>query len=115
MNAVQHLRKTKGTTTSNVSDDVMRLERQQRELTNNAVEEQALQDTRIRTEPESLPIQNASESAPSLEQALESVAKQKKLLQMENFLMTYKRCAMHLRLSNPLWRQMGVRLRIKSC
>ena len=35
----------------------MRLERQQRELTNNAVEEQALQDTRIRTEPESLPIQ----------------------------------------------------------
>ena len=115
MNAVQHLRKTKGTTsTSNVSDDVMRLERQQRELTNNAVEEQALQDTRIRTEPESLPIQAASESAPSLEQALESVAKQKrKLLQMENFLMTYKRCAMHLRLSNPLWRQMGVRLRIK--
>ena len=79
MNAVQHLRKTKGTTsTSNVSDDVMRLERQQRELTNNAVEEQALQDTRIRTEPESLPIQAASESAPSLEQELESVAKQKK-------------------------------------
>ena len=54
------------------------------------MEEQALQDTRIRTEPESLPIQAASESAPSLEQALESVAKQKrKLLQMENFLMTY--------------------------
>ena len=90
----------------------MRLERQQRELTNNAVEEQALQDTRIRTEPESLPIQAASESAPSLEQELESVAR-RKLLQMENFLMTYKRCAMHLRLSNPLWRQMGVRLPIK--
>ena len=42
------------------------------------MEEQALQDTRIRTEPESLPIQAASESAPSLEQELESVAKQKK-------------------------------------
>ena len=57
MNAVQHLRKTKGTTLL-LTYRMMScaLERQQRELTNNAVEEQALQDTRIRTEPESLPI-----------------------------------------------------------
>ncbi|MEI4618633.1 4'-phosphopantetheinyl transferase, partial [Bacillus cereus] len=79
MNAVQNLRKTKGnTSTSNVSDDVIQQERQQRELTNNAVEEQALQDTRIRNEPESLPIQAGSETTSSLEQAIESVAKQKK-------------------------------------
>ncbi|MGV2527052.1 UNVERIFIED_CONTAM: 4'-phosphopantetheinyl transferase, partial [Bacillus thuringiensis] len=79
MNAVQNLRKTKGnTSTSNVSDDVIQQERQQREFTNQAAEEQALQDTRIKNEPESLPIQAASESAPSLEQAIESVAKQKK-------------------------------------
>ncbi|PGC86832.1 LPD38 domain-containing protein, partial [Bacillus toyonensis] len=79
MNAVQNVRKTKGdTSTSNVSDDVMQQERHQRELTNQVAEEQALQDTRIRNEPESLPIQAASESVPSLEQALESLAKQKK-------------------------------------
>ncbi|CCW05445.1 LPD38 domain-containing protein [Bacillus sp. GeD10] len=76
-NAIKSLRKTKGDT-SNVSDDVMQQERHQRELTNQAVEEQALQHTRIKNEPESLPIQAASESAPSLEQAIESVAKQKK-------------------------------------
>lgn len=79
MNAVQHLRKTKGNaSTSNVSDDVMQQERQQRELTNKAVEEQAWQDTRIRNEPESVPIQAAPETTSSLEQAIESVAKQKK-------------------------------------
>ncbi|HDW3058489.1 TPA: 4'-phosphopantetheinyl transferase, partial [Bacillus cereus] len=79
MNAVQNLRKTKGhTSTSNVSDDVMQQERHQRELTNKAAEEQAWQDTRIRNEPESLPIQAGSETTSSLEQALESVAKQKK-------------------------------------
>ncbi|MED2783185.1 4'-phosphopantetheinyl transferase, partial [Bacillus thuringiensis] len=77
MNAVQNLRKTKGHT-SNVADDGMQQERHQRELTNQAVEEQVLQDTRIKNEPEFLPIQAASESAPSLEQAIESVAKQKK-------------------------------------
>ncbi|WP_103570972.1 LPD38 domain-containing protein [Bacillus thuringiensis] len=76
-NAIKSLRKTKGDT-SNVADDVMQQERHQRELTNQAAEEQALQDTRIKNEPESLPIQAASESAPSLEQAIESVAKQKK-------------------------------------
>ncbi|MED1407603.1 4'-phosphopantetheinyl transferase, partial [Bacillus mycoides] len=76
-NVIKSLRKTKGDT-SNIADDVIQQERQQRELTNQAVEEQALQDTRIKNEPESLPIQAASESAPSLEQALESVAKQKK-------------------------------------
>uniref|UniRef100_UPI0018CC89C2 LPD38 domain-containing protein n=1 Tax=Bacillus thuringiensis TaxID=1428 RepID=UPI0018CC89C2 len=77
MNAVQNLRKTKGHT-SNVSDDVIQQERHQRELTNQVAEEQALQDTRIKNEPESLPIQATSESAPSLEQAIESMAKQKK-------------------------------------
>ncbi|AEA14336.1 MULTISPECIES: LPD38 domain-containing protein [Bacillus] len=77
MNAVQNLRKTKGHT-SNVSDDVIQQERHQRELTNQAVEEQALQNTRIKNEPESLPIQSELESATSLEQAIESVAKQKK-------------------------------------
>ncbi|AZJ21535.1 4'-phosphopantetheinyl transferase [Bacillus wiedmannii bv. thuringiensis] len=77
MNAVQNLRKTKGHT-SNVSDDVIQQERHQRELTNQVAVEQALQDTRIKNEPESLPIQATSESAPSLEQAIESVAKQKK-------------------------------------
>jgi len=55
MNAVQNLRKTKGRA-SNVSDDIIQQERQQRDFTNQA----------------------ASESAPSLEQAIESVAKQKK-------------------------------------
>ncbi|MGE6962666.1 LPD38 domain-containing protein [Bacillus thuringiensis] len=77
MNAVQNLRKTKGHT-SNVADDFIQQERQQRELVNQAAEEQALQHTRIKNEPESLPIQAASESTPSLEQAIESVAKQKK-------------------------------------
>ncbi|MED3357031.1 4'-phosphopantetheinyl transferase [Bacillus thuringiensis] len=76
-NAIKSLRKTKGDT-SNVSDDVIQQERHQRELNNQTAEEQALQDTRIKNEPESLPIQAASESAPSLEQAIESVAKQKK-------------------------------------
>ncbi|MEJ9127771.1 4'-phosphopantetheinyl transferase, partial [Bacillus cereus] len=61
MNAVQNLRKTKGQT-SNVSDDVIQQERHQRELTNQAVEEQALQNTRIKNEPESLPIQSELES-----------------------------------------------------
>ncbi|OUB48346.1 LPD38 domain-containing protein [Bacillus thuringiensis] len=74
---IKSIRKNKRNT-SNVSDDVMQQERHQRELTNQAVEEQALQHTRIKNEPESLPIQAASESAPSLEQAIESVAKQKK-------------------------------------
>ncbi|HDW3056225.1 TPA: 4'-phosphopantetheinyl transferase [Bacillus cereus] len=73
MNAVQNLRKTKGHT-SNVADDFIQQERQQRELVNQAVEEQVLQDTRIKNKP----IQAASEFTPSLEQAIESVAKQKK-------------------------------------
>ncbi|MEW4071350.1 4'-phosphopantetheinyl transferase, partial [Bacillus thuringiensis] len=73
MNAVQNLRKTKGHT-SNVADDFIQQERQQRELVNQAVEEQVLQDTRIKNKL----IQAASEFTPSLEQAIESVAKQKK-------------------------------------
>ncbi|OUB10739.1 4'-phosphopantetheinyl transferase, partial [Bacillus thuringiensis serovar yunnanensis] len=76
-NAIKSLRKTKGSMPSTV-DDVIQQERQQRELTNQAVEEQALQDTRIKNEQESLPIQPKLESNPSLENAIDSVAKQKK-------------------------------------
>ncbi|WP_255300991.1 hypothetical protein [Bacillus thuringiensis] len=35
-------------------------------------------------------------------------------IRVGNFLMTYKRCAMHHRSFNPLWRQMGGPLRRKS-
>ncbi|OUB10948.1 4'-phosphopantetheinyl transferase, partial [Bacillus thuringiensis serovar yunnanensis] len=52
-NAIKSLRKTKGSMPSTV-DDVIQQERQQRELTNQAVEEQALQNTRIKNEPEPL-------------------------------------------------------------
>ncbi|UYX53362.1 4'-phosphopantetheinyl transferase [Bacillus thuringiensis] len=63
-NAIKSLRnsKTNTTNTSNVADDVIQQERQQRELTNQAVEEHALQDTRIKNEPESLPIKTESEN-----------------------------------------------------
>ena len=108
MNAVQNLRKTKGILLL-LTYRMMSFSRKD----NKGIHQSSCGRTSItrytyQNEPESLPIQAASESAPSLEQAIESVAKQKrKLLQMENFLMTYKRCAMHLRSFNPLWRQMG--------
>ncbi|MED2910544.1 4'-phosphopantetheinyl transferase, partial [Bacillus thuringiensis] len=79
MNAVQNLRKTKGQT-SNVSDDVIQQERQQRELTNQAAEEQALQDTRIKNEPESLPIQSELESNTFFKEYNDAVNEQYKYL-----------------------------------
>ena len=47
-NVIKSLRKTKGDT-SNIADDVIQQERQQRELVNQAVEEQVLQNTRTKT------------------------------------------------------------------
>ncbi|MED2748963.1 4'-phosphopantetheinyl transferase [Bacillus thuringiensis] len=79
MNAVQNLRKTKGQT-SNVSDDVIQQERHQRELTNQAAEEQALQDTRIKNEPESLPIQSELESNTFFKEYNDAVNEQYKYL-----------------------------------
>lgn len=76
-NAIKSLRKTKGNT-SNFADDVIQQKRRQRELTNQVMEEQALQDTRFKNEPESLLVKAAPETAPSLENAIDSVVKQEK-------------------------------------
>ncbi|MDE4529445.1 4'-phosphopantetheinyl transferase, partial [Bacillus thuringiensis] len=78
-NVIKSLRKTKGDT-SNIADDVIQQERQQRELVNQAVEEQVLQNTRTKNESESLPIQSELESNTFFKEYNDAVNEQYKYL-----------------------------------